>query len=123
MSREVVEVVAKLDFGAIDGSKYPMIVQEEPRRFEYEDNVGYNIGLMTLDSNSPLYLKPVKVKLVKDEDPQLEVGDQVRVEYDEENSTLYASTRQGSTFASVEISLKVKEIKKATGSHATRDSQ
>ena len=123
MSREVVAVVAKLDFSAISGEKYPMIVQEEPRRFEYEDNVGYNIGLMTLDSNSPLYLKPVKVKLVKDEDPQLEVGDQVRVEYDEENSTLYASTRQGSTFASVEISLKVKEIKKATGGNATRDSQ
>lgn len=123
MSREVVEVVAKLDFSAIDGSKYPMIVQEEPRRFEYEDNVGYNIGLMSLDTESPLYLKPVKVKLVKDEDPQLEVGDQVRVEYDEESSTLYASTRQGSTFASVEISLKVKEIKKATGGNATRDSQ
>ena len=78
---------------------------------------------MSLDTESPLYLKPVKVKLVKDEDPQLEVGDQVRVEYDEEASTLYASTRQGSTFASVEISLKVKEIKKATGGNATRDSQ
>lgn len=123
MSKEVVQVVAKLDFSGIDGSKYPMIVQEEPRRFEYEESVGYNIGLMSLDTDSPLYLKPVKVKLMKDEDPQLEVGDQVKVEYDEESSTLYASTRQGSTFASVEISLKAKSIKKATGSHATRDSQ
>lgn len=123
MSREVVQVVASLDFSAIDGSKYSLIVQEEPRRFEYEDSVGYNLGLMSLDASSPLYLKPVKVKLMKDDDPQLEVGDQVKVEYDEEASTLYASTRQGSTFASVEISLKAKEVKKATGSHATRDSQ
>ena len=112
MSKEVVQVVASLDFSVIDGQKYPLIVQEEPRHYDFDSGSGYNIGLMSLEPSSPLYLQPIKIKLLSDTDPNLNVGDQVKVDYDSDASTLYASTRQNSSFASVEISLKATAIHK-----------
>lgn len=112
MSRNVVDVVASLDFSVIDGKKFPLIVQEEPRHYDFDGDSGFNIGLMSLEPSSPLYLQPLKIKLLSDDDPNLSVGDQVKVDYDSGASKLYASTRQNSTFASVEISLKATAIHK-----------
>lgn len=71
---------------------------------------GYKQKFMIYDFKNPLNMSDFFVRT--NENYNFEVGTQVKIDYDLEESKIYATTKKDSSFANIQVSLVAKSISK-----------